>query len=85
MEFNLDGDLVTLIDGREILVFYLVLEFAEGGDLFEYLCVYGRGFSEPVARYYFHQLINAIEYLHNTEEIVHRDLKIENLLLDKDY
>lgn len=53
--------------------------------MFEYLCVEGRSFSEEVSRYYFHQLIDAIEYLHNTQEIVHRDLKIENLLLDKEY
>lgn len=85
VEFNLEGDYVYLENGKQILVFYIVLEFAEGGDLFEYLCVEGRSFSEEVARYYFHQLIDAIEYLHNTQEIVHRDLKIENLLLDKDY
>ncbi|CDW73506.1 protein kinase domain containing protein [Stylonychia lemnae] len=85
VEFNLEGDIVFLENGKQILVFYIVLEFAEGGDLFEYLCVEGRSFSEEVARYYFQQLIDAIEYLHNTQEIVHRDLKIENLLLDKDY
>lgn len=54
VEYNLNGDYVHLADGRNLLVFYLVLEFAEGGDLFEYLCVQGRGFTEPVARYYFH-------------------------------
>ena len=85
VEYNLEGEYVHLADGNRILVFYIVLEFAEGGDLFEYLCEDGRSFSEEVARYYFHQLIDAIEYLHTELEIVHRDLKIENLLLDKDY
>lgn len=54
VEFNLEGEYVFLADGNKILVFYIVLEFAEGGDLFEYLCLQGRSFSEEVARYYFH-------------------------------
>jgi serine/threonine protein kinase len=66
VESNLKGDYLYLADGRKILVFYIVLEFAEGGDLFDYLQVLGKGFSEEVSRYYFHQLVNAIEYLHNT-------------------
>jgi len=53
VEFNLEGDIVYLENGKQILVFYIVLEFAEGGDLFEYLCVEGRGFLEEVSRYYF--------------------------------
>ena len=54
VEYNLEGDIVYLENGKQILVFYIVLEFAEGGDLFEYLCVEGRSFSEEVSRYYFH-------------------------------
>jgi serine/threonine protein kinase len=38
VEFNLEGDFVYFSDGRKMLAFYMVLEFAEGGDLFEYLC-----------------------------------------------
>ena len=53
VEYNLEGEYVYLADGNKILVFYIVLEFAEGGDLFEYLCLYGRSFSEEVCRYYF--------------------------------
>ena len=60
IESNLKGDYVYLGDGRKILVFYIVLEFAEGGDLFEYLSVLGQGFSEEVSRYYFHQLVDSI-------------------------
>ncbi len=66
VEYNLEGEYVYLCNGEKILVFYIVLEFAEGGDLFEYLCLQGRSFSEMVSRYYFRQLIDAIEYLHNT-------------------
>ena len=39
VEYNLEGEYVYLADGNKILVFYIVLEFAEGGDLFEYLCL----------------------------------------------
>lgn len=53
--------------------------------MFEYLSTMGKGFSEEVSRHYFHQLVDSLEYLHNSQEIVHRDLKIENLLLDKNY
>ena len=43
------------------------------------------GFNERFARYYFLQLLSAIEYLHDTAGIVHRDLKPENLLLDENF
>ena len=62
----------------------VVLELAKGGDLFNYIFAINKGFPEPIARYYFHQLIDAIEFMHNNN-VVHRDLKLENLLLDENY
>lgn len=60
----------------------LVTEFCGGGEIFDHLVAHGR-MSEPVARGYFIQIVNAIEYLH-CEGVVHRDLKAENLLLTED-
>jgi serine/threonine-protein kinase HSL1 (negative regulator of Swe1 kinase) len=61
---------------------YLILEYVEGGELFDYLCKRGR-LSTSEALGYFQQIIAAINYCHRFN-IAHRDLKPENLLLDQD-
>ncbi|KAI0322810.1 kinase-like domain-containing protein [Amylostereum chailletii] len=61
---------------------YLILEYVEGGELFEYLCKKGR-LSTSEALGYFQQIISAIDYCHRFN-IAHRDLKPENLLLDRE-
>ncbi|CAN8328539.1 unnamed protein product [Cochlearia groenlandica] len=58
----------------------IVMEYAAGGELFERICNAGR-FSEDEARYYFKQLISGVSYCHSMQ-ICHRDLKLENTLLD---
>ncbi|TRY84880.1 hypothetical protein DNTS_017995 [Danionella cerebrum] len=59
---------------------YLVTEYAKNGEIFDYLAKHGR-LTEPEARRKFWQILSAVEYCHN-RNIVHRDLKAENLLLD---
>lgn len=59
---------------------YLILEYIEGGELFDYLIKKGR-LLELEAINYFKQIIHGIGYLHQFN-ICHRDLKPENLLLD---
>ncbi|RKP29763.1 Pkinase-domain-containing protein [Metschnikowia bicuspidata] len=59
---------------------YLILEYIEGGELFDYLIKKGR-LLECEAICYFRQIIHSIAYLHQFN-ICHRDLKPENLLLD---
>merc|ERR1719354_721029 len=59
---------------------YLVLEYIQGGELFTYLRKSGR-FANHVARFYAAQVVCAFEYLHS-KDIIYRDLKPENLLLD---
>jgi serine/threonine-protein kinase HSL1, negative regulator of Swe1 kinase len=61
---------------------YLILEYVDGGELFDYLCKRGR-LSTSEALGYFQQIIAAIDYCHRFN-IAHRDLKPENLLLDQD-
>ncbi|KAG6717468.1 hypothetical protein I3843_04G095000 [Carya illinoinensis] len=58
----------------------IVMEYAAGGELFQRICNAGR-FSEDEARYFFQQLISGVSYCHSME-ICHRDLKLENTLLD---
>ncbi|CDP08626.1 unnamed protein product [Coffea canephora] len=59
---------------------YIVLEYVDGGELFDKIAKYGR-LKEDEARRYFQQLINAVDYCHS-RGVYHRDLKPENLLLD---
>lgn len=62
---------------------FLVLEYVQGGELFEYLCEKGR-LPTTEALGYFQQIISAVDYCHRFN-IAHRDLKPENILLDKDH
>jgi len=58
----------------------IVMEYAAGGELFERICEAGR-FHEDEARYFFQQLVCGVSFCH-AMNICHRDLKLENTLLD---
>ncbi|CAN1190900.1 Serine/threonine-protein kinase SRK2E [Linum perenne] len=56
------------------------MEYASGGELFERISSAGR-FGEDEARFFFQQLISGVSYCH-AMQVCHRDLKLENTLLD---
>ncbi|KAJ3321715.1 MAP microtubule affinity-regulating kinase 1 [Blyttiomyces sp. JEL0837] len=61
---------------------YVVMEFASGGELIEYIAA--RNYlTEKEARRFFRQIISAMDHCH-LANVVHRDLKLENLLLTGD-
>jgi serine/threonine protein kinase len=62
---------------------YLVLEYVQQGELFDYV-KYNKGLYFKIALYYFKSLILSLEEMHN-KNICHRDIKLENLLLDSNF
>ena len=61
---------------------YLVLEFAQGGQLYHNLFNQpGKRFSEKIAAKYIRQLVLALDHIHRLK-IIHRDIKPENILID---
>ncbi|XP_072266295.1 uncharacterized protein [Pyxicephalus adspersus] len=61
--------------------YYMVMELCEGGDLMDRICD-KKKLEEKEVRKYARQIMSAVEHLH-CHGIVHRDLKIENFLLDE--
>jgi serine/threonine protein kinase len=62
--------------------FFLILDYASGGDLLDLIKDRGH-LDEDTVRHYFHELVDAVAYMHD-QNVIHRDLKPENILFGDD-
>jgi len=78
------ANIVKLIEAFETDTHvYLVMENVQGGSLFSYLKeMINRQMDEEEARRIFQQILTALKYCHS-KSIAHRDIKLENVLLDE--
>lgn len=77
-----DQGVVQKPSGRVINnLIYIVMEYVTGGLLFD-TCQSLGSMGENVGRYFMKQLLETVEYMHN-KQVVHRDLKLENILVDE--
>ena len=75
--------IVTLFDVIETPTNYcLVMEFVEGITLLDYIKTKGKTIEPWFIRHVFCQILSCLIYLHNKMKIVHRDLKLENIIVD---
>ena len=72
--------LYEVIDAAEAI--YLVMEYADGGELFDFIVAHGR-LQETQACHIFRQILLGVDACH-AMGVAHRDLKPENLLIDED-
>jgi serine/threonine protein kinase len=88
------SNILKLIDGSECAVLekpngtkkeviYLALELAPNRELFDFVAHAGY-LPESIARYYFNQILSAIQYLHSSG-LTHRDMKPQNILFDENF
>mmetsp|Transcript_5177 Transcript_5177/g.4387 ORF Transcript_5177/g.4387 Transcript_5177/m.4387 type:complete len:269 (-) Transcript_5177:214-1020(-) len=71
-------------EGQVFYSSYLLMEYTDLPDFSTITKETELHFNHKLCRTFFHQLISALEYLHN-QDIVHGDIKPENLLLGEDY
>ena len=65
-------------------IIYIPMEYISNGDLISVLKLSKNGFNEEISLFFFKQIIEGINYLHN-KNLCHRDIKLDNILLDKNY
>lgn len=63
---------------------YIALEYAENGELFDYIYHPSEGISEKISRYIFREYLLGLKAIHDSG-IVHRDLKLDNIMVDRNW
>jgi serine/threonine protein kinase len=63
---------------------YVVLDYASKGEIFDYIYCADKGLSERHAKLVFHKILKGVEAIHNAG-ICHRDLKMQNILVDDNF
>lgn len=77
-----DQGIVEKPSGRVINnMVYLIMDYVQGGLLFD-VCQSLGTMGEDAGRFFANQMLDSIEYMH-TNRVVHRDLKLENILVDE--
>jgi len=75
---------VVPVQNTLVQISCIVMELAPFGDFFDLIITKKIKFAEKLARTYFHQLVEGVEYIHENGA-AHLDLKLENLLLSEDF
>ena len=78
------GLMKTCTFGGATCVSYIIMEYAPYGDFYDFITASKLPIDDRLARTYFRQLIDGLEYLHS-KGIYHLDLKPENLLLGENF
>ena len=74
---NITKILETFEDDKYI---FIIMEYINGGNLFSFVKK-RRKLSEKISKFLFRQIILGIQHIHS-KKIVHRDIKLENILID---
>ena len=61
--------------------YYVVMEYCNGGDLSLCLKKNGKPFNQEIIQHFMRQIVEGLKYIHS-KKIIHRDLKLENILLN---
>jgi serine/threonine protein kinase len=62
--------------------YLIIMELCQGGDLLKYIRR-RKNLDENTAKYFFKQLIVGLDYIHS-QNVVHCDIKVENILIDNE-
>ena len=65
-------------------IFFIIQDLAENGELFDYIYLLKKPFSEKISAKIFYKIIKLIKYLHE-RKIAHCDIKLENILVDNNF